>query len=432
MRGPKSTVYRERALLVAMVDEGRDGPPRPRAHRDHLQPLDELASLTETAGADVVERVIQRRQKPNPRTFLGSGKVAEIGARAKELKADVVVFDHELSPGQVRNLERALDVKVLDRTELILDIFATHARTHLAKLQVELAQLEYNLPRLKRMWTHLEKQVGGTVGGVGGIGMRGPGEKQIEVDRRLAHKRIRDLKREMRSAEKRKQRQVTSRALQNYTVSLVGYTNAGKSTLMNRLTKAGVLVDNRLFSTLDTRTRVWQLRTGLKLFLSDTVGFIRSLPHDLVASFHATLEEVTQADLLLHVVDASHPEAEDQIRAVSEVLREIKCDEKETLLVLNKVDRFRDKVELEVLRNRRPEAALASARTGHGMKELAERVERVVSERLEEMEVLVPASEGRLLAEVGASCVVLKRSFDNNHVRMRLRVPRRHSWKLAR
>ena len=430
--------------MVAAVDStfgerlrpGHDGPSARRSGRfgrdeGHIDPLDELAGLAETAGAKIVGRFLQNREKPHPRTFIGPGKMEEIAESVRGERADVVVFDHDLSPAQLRNLENGLGVKVLDRTELILDIFAINARTGQAKLQVELAQLEYNLPRLKRMWTHLGQQAGGTAGGLGGIGTRGPGEKQIEVDRRIARKRIRDLRREIRKVESRKQREVGSRAGGNYTVSLVGYTNAGKSTIMNRLTGAGVRVDDRLFSTLDTRTRVWQLQTGMKVFLSDTVGFIRNLPHDLVASFHATLEELTQADLLLHVVDVAHPDSEAQIRSVREVLRQLRCHEKESLLIFNKADLLRDTVERDILRSRHPEAILVSAGTGDGLDELTRQVSRVVTERLEELDLEVPLSEGRLLAELGGSCIILRREYLNEHVRMRVRAPKRQIWKLA-
>ena len=280
-------------------------------------PCDEIRGLAETAGAVVVGEVTQKRQGIHPGTYVGKGKVEEIVERVKTTDADVVVFDNDLSPGQVRNLEKATGVKVVDRSELILDIFATRARTPEARLQVELAQLEYSLPRLKQMWTHLSRQVGGG----GGIGVRGPGETQLEVDRRLAGERIRDLKDRLEVVQARKEREVKSRR-EEHTVSLVGYTNAGKSRLMNRLTHADVYVQDQLFSTLDTRTRQWHIRDFGKILLSDTVGFIRELPHHLVASFKATLEEARQARLLLHVVDASNPQAEEQIKAVNTVLAE--------------------------------------------------------------------------------------------------------------
>jgi len=422
LKNAQKTVYLERAWLVGMVD--------PETDLRRTDPLAELDSLAETAGAHVVGRTFQKRERPDPRTFIGSGKVAELSRLARENEVDVFIFDHDLSPAQVRSLEKEIGRRVIDRTELILDIFATHARSKQAKLQVELAQLEYNLPRLRRMWTHVtgEQQAGGAVG----IGMRGPGEQQIESDRRIARKRITDLKREIAEIQRRKQREVEARNSESFTVSLVGYTNAGKSTLMNALTHAGVLVEDRLFSTLDTRTRIWPLRNGLRVLLSDTVGFIRSLPHDLVTSFHATLEEVAQADLLLHVVDASHPEATDQIEAVNAALGELECLETPTLLLLNKVDRFRDPVEITLLRNRFPKAILVSAATGQGLDALDSRLQEIVDERLVEVIADIPHAEGKLLAELAANALIVRREFINEHARMTLRVPPRLLWKVER
>ncbi len=421
-KSSEKTVYAERALLVAAAD--------PSADLHALDPLEELARLAETAGAVVVDRVVQKRERPDARTFIGSGKVDEISRRVSDGKIHCVIFDHELSPAQIQNLEKDLGKKVIDRTELILDIFATHARTYQAKLQVELAQLEYALPRLGRLGAHIttEQQAGGGAG----IGMRGPGEKQLESDRRLARRRITVLRRELKEIGERKRREVSARTLENTTVSLVGYTNAGKSTLMNALTRAGVAVEDRLFSTLDTRTRLWNLGGGVRVLLSDTVGFIRDLPHGLVASFHATLEEAQQADLLLHVVDASHPQAEEQIRAVEGVLKELKCDTKPTLLVWNKVDRFRDPVEREILLRRFPGSLAISARTGDGAPELARRVTEIVTRSLVDLEVVIPQSEGKLLAELSSWSVLVAREFVDGEVRMKLRVPPRATYKLEK
>lgn len=423
MKSAQKTVYRERALLVGTVD--------PEAGANATDPLEELSRLAETAGAVVADRVLQKRERPDPRTWVGSGKVGEISRRAADGKIDCIIFNNELSPAQVRNLEKDAGCRVIDRTELILDIFATHARSRQAKLQVELAQLEYNLPRLSRLGAHItaEQQAGGF--GIG-IGQRGPGEKQLEVDRRLARKRITALRRQLADLESRKRLEVTRRTAENTTVSLVGYTNAGKSTLMNALTKAGVAVEDKLFSTLDTRTRIWTLHGGIKVLLSDTVGFIRDLPHSLVASFHATLEEVTQADLLLHVADAGHPGAEEQIRAVEEVLGEIGCRDKPRLLLLNKIDRFRDPVELEILRNRHPEAIPLSAREGAGLDALRERVSGILTRQLVDVTVEIPLSEGKLLSELPAWSILTDRSYAGEHVRMTLRVPPRALYKLER
>src|SRR5262249_39767398 len=264
-------------------------PERPWISSD---PLEELRGLATTAGATVVGGMTQRRVKIVPASYIGKGKLTELQEQVEATDADVVIFDNDLSPGQVRNLEKATGIKVIDRSELILDIFATRARSHEARLQVELAQLEYSLPRLRRMWTHLSRFTGG-------IGLRGPGETQLEEDRRLVDQRIRDLRHRLAEVQARKEREVRSRN-EEHTVSLVGYTNAGKSTRMNALTGAGVYVEDKLFSTLDTRTRQWRLPDWGRVLLSDTVGFIRELPHHLIASFKATLEEARQARLLLH------------------------------------------------------------------------------------------------------------------------------------
>jgi len=415
-------VFQERALLVGTVEPGTDL----RA----LDPLDELTRLAETAGAVVVDRLVQKRERPDPRTYIGKGKAAELAGRVSDHHIDTLIFDNELSPGQIANLEKDVGCKVIDRTQLILDIFATHARSYQAKLQVELAQLEYTLPRISKLGAHItaEQQAGGGAG----IGMRGPGEKQIESDRRLARKRIVALRREMREVEKRKRREVSARTVENTTVSLVGYTNAGKSTLMNALTRAGVLVEDKLFSTLDTRTRIWILEGGIKVLLSDTVGFIRNLPHDLVTSFHATLEEVAQADLLLHVVDASHPQAAEHIQSVESVLQVLECATKPTLLVFNKVDRFRDPIEREILLKRFPESIIISARTGDGLDVLTARVAERLTKRLIDVDVEIPQSEGKLLAELATWSVPVKREYVDSIVRMTLRVPSRALYKLEK
>jgi GTP-binding protein HflX len=422
LKTTEKTVYQERALLVGTVEPGTDL----RA----VDPLDELTRLAETAGAVVVDRLVQKRERPDPRTYIGKGKAAELSGRVSDHKIDVVIFDNELSPGQIANLEKDIGCKVIDRTQLILDIFATHARTYQAKLQVELALLEYTLPRISKLGAHItaEQQAGGGAG----IGSRGPGEKQIESDRRLARKRIVALRREMKEVEKRKRREVSARTVENTTVSLVGYTNAGKSTLMNALTRAGVVVEDKLFSTLDTRTRIWILDGGIKVLLSDTVGFIRNLPHDLVTSFHATLEEVAQADLLLHVVDASHPQSAEQIAAVESVLNILECSAKPTLLVFNKVDRFRDPIERQILLKRFPESISISARTGDGIDVLTARVAERLTKRLIDIDVEIPQSEGKLLAELSTWSVPVKREYVDSSVRMTLRVPSRALYKLEK
>ncbi|HEU5115828.1 MAG TPA: GTPase HflX, partial [Isosphaeraceae bacterium] len=352
-------------------------------------------------------------------TYIGSGKVEELKNLVEAHEADLVVFDNDLGPAQTRNLEKALGIKVIDRTEVILDIFATRARTHEAHLQVELAQLQYALPRLKRMWTHLSRYKGG-------IGVRGPGEKQLEEDRRLVVHRIQDLKAKLSKVQARKEREVASRG-DEPTVSLVGYTNAGKSTLMNALTNAGVLVEDKLFATLDTRTRRWQFSGGGHVLLSDTVGFIRNLPHELVASFKATLEEAQQADLLLHVVDASNPEAEAQINAVKSVLDELGLADQPTLLVLNKADRVPDRSYLDVLKAHHDESVTVSASTGDGLDRLAQAVREALAEQALDAEVETSIGNGRVLAYLAQHAQVRDQSYDEdeNRVLLSCRLPRR-------
>jgi GTP-binding protein HflX len=401
------SVASESAILVGVIL-----PPR----ADEANPLEELEGLVATAGAKVVGQVIQRRQSPDFTTYLGSGKVTEVQELVAARDADVVIFDNDLNPAQTRNLEQALGVKVLDRTELILDIFASRARTSEARLAVELAQLQYSLPRLKRMWTHLSRIKMG-------IGMRGPGEKQLEVDRRLVEKRISDLREELATIERRRERQVAARH-DRMTVSLVGYTNAGKSTLLNKLTGAGVLAEDKLFATLDTRTKRWQLPGWGPVLLSDTVGFIRDLPHHLIASFKATLEESRQADLLLHVADASSPNALEQIAAVYAVLEELGNQTKDSILVLNKVDAA-DKGQIAAILSRYPRAVTISARTGKGLDSLAQMVSQTLSFNFLDLDVETTVDNGRLLALLAAHGEVLSQQYDESRVIVHCRVPQR-------
>lgn len=380
-------------------------------------PLDELEGLATTAGTRIASGLVQRREKPDATTYLGKGKVEELRLLVEQHDADVVIFDNDLNPGQTRNLEKAVGVKILDRTELILDIFATHAQTYESRLAVELAQLEYSLPRLKQMWSHLSRIKMG-------VGMRGPGEKQLEVDRRLVEKRIYDLRDELKVIEKRKERQVAARH-DNMTVSLVGYTNAGKSTLMNALTDANVKAEDKLFATLDTRTRRWQLPSWGPVLLSDTVGFIRNLPHRLVASFKATLEEARQADLLLHVADASNPAVFGQISAVHEVLREIGIEEKDTLLILNKIDRLPDADQLHGLKNRYPTAIAISAHTRAGFNGFAHAVSDALSRSFRDVDVETGVENGRLMAYLAAHGEVLSSTYDGTRVTIHCRLPQK-------
>lgn len=408
----------ERAVLVGLIAPG--------THTAEDARLDELANLVEAAGAEPAARVVQRRPAIDPAYFIGKGKVQEVAAVKEATEADVVIFDNDLSPAQIREVEAVVKCKVLDRSELILDIFATRARTREAHLQVELAQLEYTAPRLRGMWTHLER-IAGTGGGAGaggvtGIGTRGPGETQIEIDRRIVSKRISQLKAELKEIDARKLREVQARSHEHFTVCLVGYTNAGKSTLMNTLTGAGTYTADQLFATLDTKTRRWTLDKGVNVLLSDTVGFVRDLPHHLVASFKATLEEAVHADLLLHVIDASHPQVETQIEAVYQVLAELGCDRKAIIPVLNKID-MADEASVAVLRANLPNAVELSAKTGEGLDKLA----KAVLARRKGIEVRigikVPLADGRSLALARAHGQVHNERFDDTYWYAELFVP---------
>jgi len=408
------SVVRERAVLVRVIT----------SERLFLEePLAELRGLATTAGTVIAGELSQRRPVPDCATYLGHGKVAELKQLVASVEADVVVFDNDLNPAQTRNLEKELQVKVIDRTELILDIFASNARTHEARLAVELAQLEYSLPRLKRLWTHLSRIKAG-------VGMRGPGEKQLEVDRRLVEKRITDLRDELRTIEARRERQVAARH-DHMTVSLVGYTNAGKSTLMNALTQADVLVADKLFATLDTRTRRWQLPNWGPVLLSDTVGFIRDLPHRLIASFKATLEESRQADLLLHVADASNPAVGDQISAVYQVLQEVGIQAKDTLLVLNKIDQLPSPAHGTALLNRYPSAIPISAKKRLGFESLSYRVSDALSSTFRDIDVETRLDNGRLLAYLAAHGEVLSKRFDDQRVIVHCRIPQKYLGRIA-
>ena len=380
--------------------------------------LVELRGLGEAAGCKTAGVLTQRRERPDARFYLGRGKVDDLKLLCAAVDADVIVFDNDLSPAQTRNLEKATHVKVIDRTELILDIFASHAKTYEARLAVELAQLEYSLPRLKRMWTHLSRLKMG-------VGMRGPGEKQLEVDRRLVEKRIHDLRAELHKIERRRERQVADRR-DHMTVSLIGYTNAGKSTLMNRLTDADVLSADQLFATLDTRTRRWQLPNWGPVLLSDTVGFIRDLPHRLIASFKATLEETRQTDLLLHVCDASSLAVLDQISAVYQVLKELDIEEKDTLLVVNKIDAAPSAAHLESILRRYPRGIPVSALTGEATDRLAATVSDTLSRSFRDIEVVTGVANGRLMAYLAAHGEVLSQSYEDSTVTIHCRLPQKY------
>lgn len=381
--------------------------------------LDELAMLCGTAGAQVRERIICKLGRVHPSTYVGTGKAQELADAVKTLGISTVVFDDDLSAAQGRNLEKVFGTKVIDRTQVILDIFAQRARSHEGRMQIELAQLEYLLPRLRRMWTHLERQKGG-------IGMHGPGEKQLELDRRRIVERIDRFKDDLdkvrgHRAEQRRGRRRHGWAL----VSLVGYTNAGKSTLLNQLTGADVMADDLLFATLDPTTRQLRLAQHQQVLLTDTVGFIRKLPHGLVDAFKATLEEVNQADLLLHVVDVSHPRVEQQVEAVQEVLRELGAHEKPLVYVLNKTDLPEAAAMSQVLRERLTPSVVVSALRGTGLDHLRDVLADQLRHRHQRMHLRVPHTEGRLLASLRNVGSVFALSYEDEATVLDVAVPPR-------
>jgi GTP-binding protein HflX len=427
------SVRQERAILVGVILPGSTADPR--------DPLGELASLAKTAGAKVVGNLLQKRRQPDAGTYIGSGKAEEVARLAKQHKAGVVMFDNDLSPGQIGALEKIINeevgskqgdrgIKVLDRSELILDIFATRAQTHEAKLQVELAQLQYTYPRLMRMWGHLER-IAGSGAGLG-IGARGPGETQLETDRRIVRKRIADLKDDILEVQERKSRLVAQRNLTHFTVCIVGYTNAGKSTLFNTLTAAGTYADDKLFATLDTKTRAWRLERGTEVLLSDTVGFVRDLPHNLVASFKATLEEAVHADLLLHVLDVGHPHAEQQFQSVHEVLEEIGAKDKPELLLLNKIDTEEGEDAYSTWRTLHPEAIGVSAKTGLGLDKLQEAVYQAVRGQQVDVTLEADVTNGRLISFIESHSRVHDRQFTDGRVQIKAIMGKRTLADLSR
>lgn len=389
---------REKAFLVGVEIRSEPG----------LIPLEdsigELARLADTAGLDIVGESTQKLDVPHAATYIGSGKVEEIRLLVEETLADIIIFDNELSPRHQRELEEKFgtSVRVIDRTALILDIFAQHAHTSDGILQVALAQYEYRLPRLTRAWTHLARQAGGgggRAGSVGGVGLRGPGETQLEVDRREIHKRITTLKKELEKVRAHRQRYRAQRKNTRIPlISLVGYTNAGKSTLLNRLTKSNVYVADQLFATLDPTTRRISLPGGHESLLTDTVGFIQKLPTQLIAAFQATLEEISEADLLLHVVDINHPNALEQTRAVEQTLEEINAQHIPTIIVLNKVDQILNPGEIHQITKKFPDAVVISALKGTGFSELLKKIELELFENYEEISVQIPYTDGQLIS----------------------------------
>ena len=395
--------------------------------RDNLmheteESLQELRQLAETAGIEVVCETIQPRNIPNPTYFIGAGKVEELKPLAEELDADAIIFDEELSPAQTRNLERILDIVAIDRTGLILHVFAQRALTREARLQVSLAQLEYALPRLTRMWTHLSRLA---TGGGGGGPIRGPGETQLEMDRRWIRRNIGRVRKALQAVEKQRTVQRKNRS-EKVKVSLVGYTNAGKSTLFNLLTGETVLAEDKLFATLDSTTRKVNLPQKQQILLSDTVGFIKKLPHQLVAAFKATLEEVVEADLLLHVVDVSHPEAEAQIAAVNEVLDDLDATDIPMLMVFNKIDNLQTEDGLQILRSQYPDAHLVSAQRGDGVAALMETLSDRFVELGPDLSLIIPYTDGKALDLLYKHGTVLNAEYAADAIHVKARMPNRY------
>ncbi len=412
---------------------------------DPNDPFGELVALAEQAGATVVGEIEQARHRPESATFMGSGKLEELRDLCERLEATVVIFDHDLAPSQIGNIEKVVNVKVIDRSELILDIFASRATTRQASLQVELAQLEYTYPRLRAMWSHLERIVGS--GGIGGVGTRGPGEQQLEIDRRLVQRRRMRLQGEIKEIQARKAREVSKRKQDHFTVGLVGYTNAGKSTLFNTLTEphggGGAYADDRVFATLHTRTRAWLLSPAVEVMISDTVGFVRDLPHHLIASFRATLEEATHADLLLMVLDIADPAAEMHYQTIQTTLDEVfkdaglsEADQPERLLLLNKVDRLPDASEILIWQSRVPGAIPICALdpdkggTGRGLETIAQiaRTQAIGPEHV--YELAIPLRESKAIHDIETLGELIDRNYDANNAILQVRLGERQIERL--
>ena len=407
----------ERAILVALktreltreiVDE-------------HLDELDELAS---TAGAETILKVVQERSSPDKVFYVGKGKAEEIKQLIELNEIDLLIFDDDLSPVQLRNLEKMMEKKIIDRSALILDIFANRARTNEAKTQVELAQLQYLLPRLTRAWTHLSKQYGG-------VGTKGPGETQIETDRRIIRDRISHLKSKLDKIEVHRETQSQGRK-DRVRVCLVGYTNAGKSTLFNRLTDAGAFAEDKLFATLDSTTRIYELNTSQKILLSDTVGFIRKLPSHLIASFKSTLNEVRDADIILHVIDFSHPYFEDHIQVVEKTLKDINAGDKTELKVFNKVDLVEDKSKLDYVRNKYKNSVIISAERGINISSLEKKIIDLIEGSFEEVSVTINIRQSKLMANIHSIAQVLSAEYDNDKILIKYKTNRENSDKIKK
>jgi GTP-binding protein HflX len=413
---PKKT--HERAILIGLEKQGV-------SKWDLRDSLEELAELANSAGAEVVDTVTQKLRKPTAPYYIGKGKAESLKPALHDRQVTSVIFDDELSPAQGRNLENLLSRKVLDRTQLILDIFAQRARSREGRLQIELAQLQYLLPRLTRMWHHLSRQTGG-------IGTRGPGETQLEVDRRRVQERIARLERELESVRKTRAVQRQGRKRHQWPVAaVVGYTNAGKSTLLNLLTGADLVAENKLFATLDPTTRSFVLPNKQRVLLTDTVGFLRKLPHTLIESFKATLEEVSEADLLIHVVDLSHPRVDDQIEAVENVTKELNAFGKQTIIVFNKIDKVQNRDLIDTYLRRFPGSVAISARTGENMNKLVQALQDALSSWRLRSQFKIPASESALVAEIHRVGHVLELKYEGNDAIIVAHVPPELGQKLA-
>ena len=413
----KETVKRERAILVGVAT-------RESARTRVEEYLEELELLADSAGAQVVLKLIQERQNIDAAFYIGSGKADELAYLVKEKCVDIVIFDDDLSPVQVRNLERLIKCKIVDRSAIILDIFASRARSSEAKTQVELAQLQYRLPRLTRQWTHLSKQFGG-------IGTKGPGETQIETDRRAIRHRISHLNGKLRKIAQERSEQRKGR--ENFPrVALVGYTNAGKSTLLNWFSKAGVLVEDRLFATLDSTVRLVTLSASHKILLSDTVGFIRKLPHHLVASFKSTLEEVAESDILLHVVDVSHPLFEEQITVVNETLANIIADPKPTVMVFNKIDKLGSRTIFSYLNENYTNAVFISAARSINMKALEGKIRDLLEESISEQTMTFGQNDYQIISQIHDIAEILDKKYDGEQITIRFRMNKKHADRLRK
>jgi len=406
-------VVAERAILVALTLRGE------RISIDDR--FAELSALTESAGGVVVGHLTQKRRLPHGKTFIGKGKVTQLKELADSVNATIIIFDHDMSPSQIQNLEEAVERKIIDRSELILDIFSSRASTVEAKLQVEIAQLEYTYPRLRAMWDHLGQVTGGAPVG---IGTRGPGEQQIEIDRRLVQRRLKQLRREIEEIQQRSVREVEKRNNDYFTVGLVGYTNAGKSTLFNTLTSGGAWAHNQLFATLSTRIERWELGGGTGVMLSDTVGFIRRLPHHLIASFRSTLEETVHCQLVLIVLDASDPSAMLQLDTVEQTLKDIGAEHQPRLLLLNKIDQVEDSSDKLVWVSRCPDAIQISAVTKEGIEELTEEVLLAVIGFVQEVTLSLPIRASKAIDFLEKRTTVLDRAWEDDRSLYKVRIGR--------